>query len=41
MDVVILVILGVLDTGLFVNMAQKAYFGLENGEVFEKVSQTQ
>jgi len=37
----IVLIPGVLDTGLFVNMAQKAYFGLENGEVFEKVSQTQ
>jgi len=29
---------GVLDTGLFVNMAQKVYFGLQNGEVLEKVA---
>jgi len=35
----IVLIPGVLETGLFVNMAQKAYFGLENGEVLEKVSQ--
>ena len=28
--------LGVLETGLFVNMAQKAYFGLEDGTVLEK-----
>jgi len=34
----IVLIPGVLETGLFVNMAQKAYFGLENGEVLEKVS---
>ncbi|XP_023322017.1 ribose-5-phosphate isomerase [Eurytemora carolleeae] len=32
----IVTIPGVLETGLFVNMAQKAYFGLENGTVLEK-----
>jgi ribose 5-phosphate isomerase A len=26
-------IVGIVETGLFVNMAQKAYFGNENGEV--------
>lgn len=27
---------GVVDTGLFIGMAKKAYFGMPNGSVFEK-----
>ena len=26
-------LIGVVDTGLFVGMAEKAYFGMENGNV--------
>ena len=37
--VFIYTILGVLETGLFVNMAEKAYFGLADGSVTEKSAQ--